>query len=38
MEDEHCTFLELWLEMVCVNGVSVRVVARTEGFHSIKQS
>ena len=38
MEDEHCTFLQLWLKMVCVTGVSVRVVARTKGLHSIEKS
>jgi len=38
MEDEHWTFLELWLKMVCVTGVSVRVVSHTEGLHSIEQS
>ena len=38
MKDEHKTFLELWLEMMSVIGVSVRVIARTEGLHSINQS
>ena len=37
MEDEHWTFLKLCLGMMCVTGVSVRVVAHTEGLHSIEQ-
>jgi len=31
-------FLELWLGLASVADVSVRVVARTEGLHSIEQS
>jgi len=38
MEDEHWTFHELWLEMVCVTSVSVWVVTCIEGLHSIGQS
>ena len=38
MEGKHVTFLELWFRMVGGTNVSVRVMARTEGFHLIKQS
>ncbi|QCD95971.1 hypothetical protein DEO72_LG6g670 [Vigna unguiculata] len=38
IEDGHGIFLEFWLRIVCVTNVSVLVVARTKGLHSIKQS
>jgi len=38
MGDEHMAFLELWLRMVSVNGVSVQVMARTKGLHLVDQS
>jgi len=31
-------FLELWVGLTSVTDVSMRVVARTEGLHSIEQS
>jgi len=36
IEGKHVAFLELWLGLTSVVGVSVRVVTRTEGLHSIE--
>jgi len=38
IEGKHVSFLKLWLRMVCVTDVSARVVAHTEGLHSIEKS